>query len=214
MSSYRNRNQGRRDYVPKWKQEEEAKTAEEKAVAKSLENTEDNFPSLGGKMVAPKTMWAGGPAKFKDLASEWRQKEEMEKVTGDQAVKQDTVLYPDMVLPTFNNVHRYTDEEEEEKKFERSEDEEDEKKFERSEDEKKFEHVEKKEDDQLDIGHTEEDDGWVTVQNKKPRKDKSAKKSEEIQARTEEDFETSSQGSDTVWNAHLPMGPGKKNNYS
>jgi|LauGreDrversion4_2_1035121.scaffolds.fasta_scaffold10816_9 hypothetical protein len=200
MSSYRNRNQSRRDYVPKWKQEEEAKKAEEKAVAKSLENTEDNFPSLGGKMVAPKTMWAGGPAKFKDLASEWRQKEEMEKVTGDQAVKQDTVLYPDMVLPTFNNVHRYTDEEEEKEQEE--------------EEEKTEEPSEKKEDDQLDIGHTEEDDGWVTVQHKKPRKDKSAKKSEEIQARTEEDFETSSQGSDTVWNANLPMGPGKKNNYS
>lgn len=198
MSSYRNRNQNRRDYVPKWKQEEDAKKAEEKAVAKSLENTEDNFPSLGGKMIAPKTMWAGGPARFKDLAAEWGQKEEMEKMSStEEGAKQSTLLYPDVVVPTFNNVHRYTDDE-----------------VMREEEDETNSPVKESVNPDLDIGQTEDDDGWVTVQHKKPPKDKSAKKSEEIQKLTEEDFETSSQGSDTVWNANLPMAPGKKNTYS
>ena len=80
-----------------------------------------------------------------------------------------------------------------------------------AENEKKFDQDEKHAD--LDINMTEEDDGWVTVQHKKPPKDKTAKKSEEIQKLTQEDFETSSQGSDTVWNAHLAGGPRGKNTF-
>jgi hypothetical protein len=208
MSSYRNRNYNRRDYVPKWKQEEDAKKAEEDAKVKSLKNTEDNFPSLGGNMVAPKQSWSTGTASFKDLASEWRQKDEMEKVTAELA-KNETVLFPEVVLPKFNNVHRYTDDtvldKEEDTDMEKV-NEDIEKKFEQSEDEKKFEQDEKK-------FEQSEDDGWVTVQHKKPRKDKGNKKSEEIQKLTEEDFETSSQGSDTVWNAHLGGGPRGKNTF-
>lgn len=192
MSSYRN-NRNRRDYVPKWKQEENAKKAEEDAKLKSLQNTEDNFPSLGGNMVAPKQSWSTGTASFRDLASEWRQKDEMEKMNAE-STKSETVLFPEVVLPKFNNVHRYTDDEVVGPEL--AEDNEDEKK---SEDEKKFEQS--------------EDDEWVTVQHKKPKKDKGAKKSEEIQKLTEEDFETSSQGSDTVWNAHLAGGPRGKNTF-
>jgi hypothetical protein len=229
MSSYRNRNYNRRDYVPKWKQEEDAKKAEEDAKVKSLKNTEDNFPSLGGNMVAPKQSWSTGTASFKDLASEWRQKDEMEKVTAELA-KNETVLFPEVVLPKFNNVHRYTDDtvldnvedtdmekvnEDVEKKFEQSEDEkkfdQDEKKF--DQDEKKFDQDEKKFDQDEKKFEQSEDDGWVTVQHKKTRKDKGTKKSEEIQKLTEEDFETSSQGSDTVWNAHLAGGPRGKNTF-
>jgi hypothetical protein len=208
MSSYRNRNYNRRDYVPKWKQEEDAKKAEEDAKVKSLKNTEDNFPSLGGNMVAPKQSWSTGTASFKDLASEWRQKDEMEKVTAELA-KNETVLFPEVVLPKFNNVHRYTDDtvldNVEDTDMEKV-NEDVEKKFEQSEDEKKFDQDEKK-------FEQSEDDGWVTVQHKKTRKDKGTKKSEEIQKLTEEDFETSSQGSDTVWNAHLAGGPRGKNTF-
>jgi len=193
MSSYRN-NRNRRDYVPKWKQEENAKKAEEDAKLESLQNTEDNFPSLGGNMVAPKQSWSTGTASFRDLASEWRQKDEMEKMNAE-STKSETVLFPEVVLPKFNNVHRYTDDEVVGPELE--EDNEDEKKVEQ--DEKKVEQS--------------EDDGWVTVQHKKPKKDKGAKKSEEIQKLTEEDFETSSQGSDTVWNAHLAGGPRGKNTF-
>lgn len=196
MSSNRY-NRNRRDYVPKWKQEENAKKAEEDARVKSIENTEDNFPSLGGKMTAPKQSWSTGTASFRDLASEWRQKDEMEKVNAD-LTKSETLLYPDIVLPKFNNVHRYTDDGE---------------KNAPEEDEAEKPSVKEETNVDLDIGHTEEDDGWVTVQHKKPPKDKSAKKSEEIQKLTEEDFEASSQGSDTVWNAHLASGPRGKNMF-
>jgi hypothetical protein len=171
MSSYRN---NRKSYVPKWKQaEEEAKKAAETA-AKALEDNEINFPRLGGGAVRAST-WSG--RKFTELAKDWNDEEERKKVVAE-AEKAETLHYPEIVLPKFNNVGRHTDdyyddeEEEEEKPEQTSEETED----------------------------GEPDGEWVTVRHKRPPREKGLKKSAEIQALTEEDFKSDSdKEGETVW---------------
>lgn len=105
---YRKRNYSK----PQWEQEKDAaekaekdkREAEEKAA---LENTEENFPSLS--RAAPKQVsWSG--RKFSELATEWKEKAE-EEASVKQTVDKDVSL-EGVVLPKFNNVHRFHEPEE------------------------------------------------------------------------------------------------------
>lgn len=135
----------RRPYFkPQWEIEKEKndRLAEEKRkeAERGLENTETNFPVLCA--AAPKnTSWVGRKT-FSQLATEWKEtedekkrREDMEKATGIDA---DTPF----ILPTFQNVHRFVEPEEEQPVEEP-----------------------KKEPSPEDL----EEIGWTIVQNRKPR---------------------------------------------
>lgn len=81
------------------KSERDKKEAAEKAA---LENTEENFPSLS--RAAPKQISWGG-RKFSELATEWKTKSEEETVTKQINEKDSSV--DGLILPKFNNIHRF-----------------------------------------------------------------------------------------------------------
>jgi len=111
QKSYRKRNTYSK---PHWEVEKEAaekaerekKEADEKAA---LENTEENFPSLS--RAAPKQVSWGG-RKFSELAVEWKSKAEEEALSKNTPEK-DTPSLDGIVLPKFNNVHRFHEPEQE-----------------------------------------------------------------------------------------------------
>lgn len=111
QKSYRKRNTYSK---PQWevekdaaeKAEREKKESEEKAA---LENTEENFPSLS--RAAPKTNSWGGGRKFSELAVEWKTKAEEETLTKNVSEKDTSA--DGLVLPKFNNVHRFHEPEQE-----------------------------------------------------------------------------------------------------
>jgi hypothetical protein len=133
---------------------------------KGVENNETNFPTLCS--VASKApTWSTGQKTFSQLASEWKtdeddkkRMEDMEKATG---IDNDAPF----VLPTFNNIQRYVEPEDE-----------------------------LPEDESPPAPPPTEDDevGWTTVRNRKPRIKKEL-------VFKEEDFDRSSQDSrdNTVW---------------
>jgi hypothetical protein len=99
---------------PQWEQDKEAaekaerekKEADEKAA---LENTEENFPSLS-RPVQKTNSWGGG-RKFSELAVEWKAKAEDETVTKNVTDKDTSA--DGLVLPKFNNIHRFHEPEQE-----------------------------------------------------------------------------------------------------
>jgi hypothetical protein len=80
----RERRAPRRPYEkPQWQiEEDKAKLAldeKAKATERGLENTIENFPTLGGNpVVAPPSIWSSG-RKFSELASEWKATDEQLK---------------------------------------------------------------------------------------------------------------------------------------
>lgn len=82
MSSYipphmRNRNKERK---ASWKEQKER---EEEEKMKSLKNTDENFPSLGGSGSVKKTSW-GGSKSFASLATEWKEHETQKKIDDER----------------------------------------------------------------------------------------------------------------------------------
>ena len=168
--------------MPKWKQVEEEEARKKAAEAKALEDNEINFPRLGLNASRSST-WQG--RKFSELATSWRDDEENKKALAEAQKNAETLHYPDIVLPKFNNVGRHTDDYDEE-----------------------YYEEEKNEDvNQEVVGDGEnkeaDDEGsgeWVTVRRKRAPREKGLKKSAEIQALTEEDFKSDSdKEGDTVW---------------
>lgn len=82
------------------------------------ENTDANFPALGGTNAPPKT-WGG--RKFVELAQEWKDAREEEKVL-EQMKKSEEESNAAFVLPTFRNIHRFVELEEENVKLKRDTD--------------------------------------------------------------------------------------------
>lgn len=94
--------------IEKEKAEQEA-IEKQKEIERGLEDTEQNFPTLG--VAGIKSGWSG-TRKFTELVSEWKadedkkkEEEEAEKTLG---YKNDTGF----VLPQFNNVRRFEEPEE------------------------------------------------------------------------------------------------------
>lgn len=100
----------RRDYI---EQEKAIQQKQEERLQKSIENTEENFPSLSGSRLVTKA-WSTGTKTFAQLANEWS-----EKTVEDALLKpkQDESIHPvqrqSYTLPTFHNVHRFVEPEDE-----------------------------------------------------------------------------------------------------
>lgn len=101
------RRQRRHYQKPLWeieKEQAEAAAAEERKKQEAgLENSEDNFPSLGQPAKSMR-VW-GGERSFADLAQEWSAKAETEKIEGE--MKSEVTDNTDFSLPRFRNVHRF-----------------------------------------------------------------------------------------------------------
>lgn len=105
---------------PFWQiEEEKAKLALEekkKEAERGLEDTMENFPTLGGNTaVQSGSIWSGS-RKFSELASEWKstddqQKEEEEKQKNSTGT---TTSYDEVFqLPRFRNIRRFVEPEDE-----------------------------------------------------------------------------------------------------
>lgn len=109
-NNYRKRNNYSK---PQWEVEKEAaekaeREKKEAAEKAALENTEENFPSLSRGV--PKTNSWGGGRKFSELAVEWKAKADEDAVT--QNVTEKDTSADGLILPKFNNVHRFHEPEE------------------------------------------------------------------------------------------------------
>lgn len=107
MSSYipphmRNRNKERK---ASWK---EQKDQEEDAKMKTLSNTDENFPSLGGSGSVKKSGW-GGNKTFAALASEWKEHETEQKADEERRrqheIRTRTTVLPYMHYAKFDPIH-------------------------------------------------------------------------------------------------------------
>ena len=86
----------------------------------TIDNDDNNFPSLGGASSATKS-WSG--RKFTELATEWKAEEDQKKAEKELEKKGETYEF---ALPKFNNIHHFhepedQEEEQEEEKQEESE---------------------------------------------------------------------------------------------
>lgn len=157
MNNFNNRNKQRaprRQFEkPFWQIEKEKAEQEaiekQKEMERGLEDTEQNFPTLG--VAGIKSGWSG-TRKFTELVSEWKadedKKKEDEETEKTLGYKNDTGF----VLPQFNNVRRFEEpeevlDEEEEKPAEDSWTRVDHKKYRKPKAEKTFEEDEFDEDD-------------------------------------------------------------------
>lgn len=108
MASYQNR---RRTFY---------KSSSEKQPAvelKGVENNETNFPALSpGVFKAPS--WSTGRKTFSQLASDWKSNEDEKKRLDDMEKATGIDTEAPFVLPTFNNVQRYVEPEDEPEKDE------------------------------------------------------------------------------------------------
>lgn len=111
MDSHKNK------WIPQWKRDEQAKLLKaqqmEEQSKKGVEKTEDNFPALAPAPTI-KRVW-GGDKKFSDLAKEWSQ-DNQEKADKEKYMaefeKSKMTSYNNFVLPTFNCVNKYVEEDE------------------------------------------------------------------------------------------------------
>jgi hypothetical protein len=154
-----------------WELEKEEQARKQKDAEveseKKRELTEENFPVLGSTSSSVK-VW-GGPKTFAVLATEWddkRKKDELEKKQ-KEIEEQETTFHKRVTapLPRFHNVHRFVEPEDDEEDAEHP--------------------VQQKIDS--------EEQGWVTVDRKKYRREKTI---EEKLARPP----TPEENDDTVWN--------------
>lgn len=163
--------QNRRPYrKPQWEIAEEQRAAKdqlrvtaEEEMRKNIELTEDNFPALG-EPASKVTVW-GGTKSFAALAVEWDEQSKMEEKQQDNSEESTTVFRRRNVLPLpqFHNVHRFIEPED------------------------------YQEDEQPSKPTPVEDDGWITVDRRKYRRQKTI---EEKLARPP----TPDQNDGSVWN--------------
>lgn len=159
-----------------WELEKEEQVQKQKADEveneKKRELTEENFPVLGS-VPSNMKVW-GGPKTFATLATEWddkKKKEENEKKQKELEEQDETAFHKRVTapLPRFHNVHRFVEPEDDEEDEEQP--------------------VEQKVDP--------EEQGWVTVDRKKYRREKTL---EEKLARPP----TPEENDETVWNGDAP----------
>jgi hypothetical protein len=108
----------RRQYEkPLWQIEKEREQQEleekKKEAERGLENTMENFPTLGKATAGTSTIWSGS-RKFSELASDWKiadekRKEEEERLKASGQDDRNDVFQ----LPRFRNVHRFGEPEDE-----------------------------------------------------------------------------------------------------
>ncbi len=108
-------NNHRRNYSryakPQW--EVEAELAEKKRqeeIARNIENTEENFPTLVPAAVAKPFSWGGTSRGFAQLAAEWKADDDMRKEAEERAKanpQKDDMF--GSILPKFNPVHRFVE---------------------------------------------------------------------------------------------------------
>jgi hypothetical protein len=116
----RERRAPRRPYEkPQWQIEEEKAKLEldekTKATERGLENTIENFPTLGGNpVVTPPSIWSSG-RKFSELASEWKATDEQNKEDDERQKNREIETKRDDMfqLPRFRNVRRFAEPEDE-----------------------------------------------------------------------------------------------------
>lgn len=157
-----------------WELEKEEQERKQKAVdietEKKRELTEENFPVLGNSNSSVK-VW-GGQKTFASLATEWDDKKKKDEIEQKQKEldEQESMFHKKVVapLPRFRNVHRFVEPEDDEEGDERP--------------------VQQQNDDEK---------GWVTVDRKKYRREKTF---EEKLARPSSPEENG----DTVWDGDAP----------
>ena len=108
----------RRQYEkPLWQIEKEKEQQEleekKKEAERGLEDTVENFPTLGKTTPATSTIWSGS-RKFSELASDWKiadekRKEDEERLKASGQDERNDVFQ----LPRFRNVHRFSEPEDE-----------------------------------------------------------------------------------------------------
>lgn len=114
------RNKRTNDFKPKWQVEKEREEERKKlAEQQNLLDNDKNFPTLG-KGIVKQTTW--NAKSFAVLATEWNEHEESEKTIKEiQKREQDSFdkemylnVENNFTLPTFQNIHRFVEEDEEE----------------------------------------------------------------------------------------------------
>ncbi len=116
----RERRPPRRPYEkPFWQIEQERAKLEleekEKAAERGLEDTEDNFPTLGRRPITSSMGAWTGARKFSELASDWKSADEQRKEEEERQKSASNTTYNDGIfpLPRFHNMHRFGEPEDE-----------------------------------------------------------------------------------------------------
>lgn len=114
MSMFNKSRAPRGNYKFAWEIEKERVAAEAAAKRAStekaiLEKTENNFPSLGGASKAAPS-WSG--RKFSELAADWKRDDDDRKAEEDRKKNSKHVDDNFFILPKFNNVRRFVEEDE------------------------------------------------------------------------------------------------------
>lgn len=104
---------------PFWQIEQEKAKLEleekKKAAERGLEDTIENFPTLGNtSMTSSSSIWSGG-RKFSELASDWKMADDQRKEEEERQKTASTTVYTDGVfpLPRFHNMGRFGEPEDE-----------------------------------------------------------------------------------------------------
>lgn len=108
-----NRNNRRRNYEKSaWEIEREnlerLQREKDEAAARAMENTEENFPTLG-KSVAKPVTWNG--KKFTELASEWKADTDEQKIRAQHAkiLSEQNTTDDGFVMPKFDLTRHYAE---------------------------------------------------------------------------------------------------------
>ena len=112
----RRRNNYQRSYgKTQWELDKEnAERERQEKLARNMEDTLENFPTLGGAKSVTPNSWGRS---FKTLASEWKADEDDRKADEEAAAKQKDNRqgkYDGIVVPKFAPVRRFVEEDEEE----------------------------------------------------------------------------------------------------
>ena len=176
---HKERRQPRRPYEkPQWQIEKENADAEQETKLdkqrRGMENTEENFPSLG--FPFEKTVTWSGERKFTELASEWKESNDKQKEEEQvERTRSENNEYTNtFILPRFRNIHRFEEPEDQDILIE-----------------KEIDNANKNIDD---------NDGWTVVE-RKNRKSKREKTLEELDAEYQKSQEEDDIKDETVWGA-------------
>lgn len=197
MTNNRRRNHNRYE-KPQWEVEKERMEEERQ---KALENTEENFPSLGRNISAKPNTWLG--RRFTELAADWKAEDDDRKAAEDIQNTQGRDVRPDtFVMPQFTLRHHYVEPEDEE-----------------------YEEEEEISAPQPIQPPNEEEDGWVTVDSGAKKRARMIRKQrryedrmrrlddgEEIEPEHDENDEQPQD--DTCWNTNIAAAPMGKHNDS
>lgn len=187
----------RRNYdKPQWEiDKENAEREKREAIQRGLEQTEENFPRLGTGQS--KTInWSG--RKFVELASEWKADDDARKAVEELSASASSTNADVFVMPKFTLTHHYTEED-------------------------------VIEDDDapppVQDSVSEEDAGWVTVDNRAKYRQRMIRKEVRIEEKLrrldngedvepEDDGEDETVEDDTCWNTGVEVAPAGKGHDS